>query len=66
MTKRLFDEVLKEITFEHGLAGEPDSAAVYIMSCHTRFESSEAFMERGLGLVRNWAVMFLTTATSRR
>ena len=46
MAKRLFGDVLKEITLEHGMAGvEPDSPPTYIMSCHMRFESIEAFME---------------------
>lgn len=45
MAKHLFGDVLKEITLEHGMAGvEPDSPPTYIMSCHMRFESIEAFM----------------------
>ena len=37
MTKRLFGDVLKEITLEHGMAGvEPDSPPTYIMSCHRK------------------------------
>ncbi|MEP6881595.1 MAG: EthD family reductase [Dokdonella sp.] len=46
MAKRLLGDVLKEVTLEHGLAGvEPDSPPTYIMSCHMRFESIEAFMQ---------------------
>ena len=46
MSKRLFGDVLKEVTLEHGMAGvEPGSPPTYIMSCHMRFESIEAFME---------------------
>ena len=45
MAKRLFGDVLKEITLEHGMAGvEPDSPPTTIMSCHMRFESIESFM----------------------
>jgi uncharacterized protein (TIGR02118 family) len=45
MAKRLFGDVLKEVTLEHGMAGvEPGSPPTYIMSCHMRFESIEAFM----------------------
>jgi len=45
MARRLFGDALKEITLEHGMAGvEPDSPPMYIMSCHMRFESIEAFM----------------------
>lgn len=46
MAKRLFGDVLKEVTLEQGMAGvEPDSPPTYVMSCHMRFESIEAFME---------------------
>ena len=46
MAKRLFGDVLNEVTLEHGMAGvEPGSPPTYIRSCHMRFESIEAFME---------------------
>lgn len=46
MAKRLFGDVLKEVTLEHGMAGvESGSPPTYIMSCHMRFESIEVFME---------------------
>ena len=46
MARRLFGDVLKEVTLEQGMAGvEPESPPVYVMSCHMRFESIEAFME---------------------
>ena len=45
MARRLFGDVLKEVTLEHGMAGvEPGLPPTYIMSCHMRFESIEAFM----------------------
>jgi uncharacterized protein (TIGR02118 family) len=51
MAKRLFGDVLKEVTLEHGMAGvEPDSPPTYIMSCHMSFESIEAFMEVWSGI----------------
>ena len=46
MSKRLFGDVLKEVTLEHGIAGvEPGSPPTTIMSCHMRFDSIEAFMD---------------------
>lgn len=46
MAKRLFGDVLKEVTLEQGMAGvEPGSPPGHIMSCHMRFESIDAFME---------------------
>lgn len=45
MSRNLFGDVLKEVTLEHGMAGaEPGSPPTYIMACHMRFESIEAFM----------------------
>ena len=40
MARRLFGDVLKEVTLEHGMAGaEPGSPPTYIMCCHMHFES---------------------------
>jgi uncharacterized protein (TIGR02118 family) len=45
MSKRLLGDVCKGITIERGIAGVvPGSPPTYIVSCHMRFESLDAFL----------------------
>jgi uncharacterized protein (TIGR02118 family) len=44
MVRRLLASTLKEVTVEHGLAGElPGSPAPYITTCNLLFDSVEAY-----------------------